>query len=68
MLRVTGGSHKGHPATGRQLAPTALPAVAVGSVSAAASKTRPGQDQSIWCQAWQLCVKNAVSVGWIVTT
>jgi hypothetical protein len=24
--------------------------------------------QSAFCQGWQLCVKNAVSLGWIVTT
>jgi hypothetical protein len=24
--------------------------------------------QSVFCQGWQLRVKNAVSLGWIVTT
>ena len=24
--------------------------------------------QSAFCQGWQLCVKNALSLGWIVTT
>jgi hypothetical protein len=23
--------------------------------------------QSAFCQGWQLCVKNAVSIGWIIT-
>jgi hypothetical protein len=24
--------------------------------------------QSAFCQGWQLCVKNAASLGWIITT
>ena len=24
--------------------------------------------QPVFCQGWQLCVKNALSLGWIITT
>ena len=31
-------------------------------------RTSPRVGQSAFCQGWQLCVKNALSLGWIITS